>query len=248
MAGRTPPPRCSCALPDVGTLAGCPPTKARGQPPAAAVSCLTISELILVVGANPCARSKWRRARRVSASSTPLDLTAYPSLASAIWAARTRAIRRRACRARERRSGRARALRNVVRRWAPTIDAACRARPARLRMLCQAPTLGWRGIRLRRGRSGRGRAVLRGRCWGRIQGDGGDGSRRSGRVAEAGKGSLVTRARSGAGGRPSAAEPIGADSLRAPPRSRRCRLAWASPRLFASEVAPTRGLPAPVRM
>ena len=90
MAGRTPPPRCSCALPDVGTLAGCPPTKARGQPPAAAISCLTISELISVVGTNPCARSKWRRARRVAPSSAPVDLTAYPSLASAIWAARTR--------------------------------------------------------------------------------------------------------------------------------------------------------------
>ena len=31
--------------------------EARGQPPAAATSCLTISELIPVVGANPCVRS-----------------------------------------------------------------------------------------------------------------------------------------------------------------------------------------------
>ena len=43
-----------------------------------------------MVGVNPCARSKWRRARRVAPSSTPSDLTAYPSFASAIWAARTR--------------------------------------------------------------------------------------------------------------------------------------------------------------
>ena len=67
-----------------------PQTKARRQPPAAAVSWTTSSELILVVRINPCARSKWRRARRVAPSSTPSDLTAYPSFASAIWAARTR--------------------------------------------------------------------------------------------------------------------------------------------------------------
>jgi hypothetical protein len=67
-----------------------PQTKARRQPPAAAVSCLTSSELILVVGVNPCARSKWRSARRVAPSWTPSDLTAYPSFASAIWAVRTR--------------------------------------------------------------------------------------------------------------------------------------------------------------
>ena len=100
-----------------------------------------------MVGVKLCARSKWRRARRVALSSTPSDWTAYPSFASAIWAARTR---------RDPSSGLPRkrapiwsgpSAANVVRRWAPTIDAACPARQARLRTLCQAPTPGWRAIR-----------------------------------------------------------------------------------------------------
>ena len=122
-----------------------PQTKAGRQPRAAALSCLTSSELILVVGVNPCARSNWRRARWAARSSTPSDLTAYPSFASATWQRARGTIRRRACRVREGRFGRVRARRNVVRPWTPTIDAACPARQARLRTLCQAPTLGWRG-------------------------------------------------------------------------------------------------------
>ena len=57
---------------------------------AAAVRRLTSSGLISAVGANPCARSKWRSARLVAPSSAPSGLTAYPSFKSAIWAARTR--------------------------------------------------------------------------------------------------------------------------------------------------------------
>ncbi len=55
------PISASCRRPKAARLTG-----RRCYPPAASASCLRSFELISVVGANPCARSKWRIARRVA--------------------------------------------------------------------------------------------------------------------------------------------------------------------------------------